>query len=522
LTTQTYRPALFWGLILFSAILLFIRIGATPVYILDEVKNAECAREMLQRNDWVIPTFNGELRPDKPPLHYFFMIAAYKMFGVHEFAARFFSAIMGLLTLAITFFYTKKYLSPFVAFCAMIVLVSSTHFLFEFRLAVPDPYLIFFITVGLLSAFSWVQQNKIPQLFIAAIAFALAILAKGPVALLLPGTCILMWMILKHKWKMLLSWQVLAALVLLLVIALPWYIAVHKATHGLWTREFFIDNNLHRFSDTQEGHGGLFIITPLFVLIGLLPFMGFIGEVFRQRRYVFQDELTKFSGIVVLVFVVFFSISSTKLPNYPMPCYAFAAIILGNFISALLDGKFNVKKYPVYIVLFFTAALAIGAYFTIGTEAEVKKLQWMPLLLLVTPAIILRVILNRLAKWKTYLAGLIGAYAILNILVLAVVYPTLYQQNPVAKTIDAVKQSNHVFGYNLFNPGFRFYVDKNIESAGDTAALHKLLNTHKDAIILTRTRYADSLKTLPLQEIARHKDIFELPTTVIYKSTTGK
>jgi 4-amino-4-deoxy-L-arabinose transferase-like glycosyltransferase len=520
LTTQTYKPALFWALIIFSAILLFFRIGATPVYILDEVKNAECAREMLQRNDWVTPTFNGGLRPDKPPLHYFFMMASYKMFGVTEFAARFFSAIMGLLTLVVTFLYTKKFLAPFVAFCAVIILVSSTHFLFEFRLAVPDPYLIFFITLGLFSAFTWVQQDNTGQLFISAAAFALATLAKGPVALLLPGTCILMWIILKKKWTILLTWKLPVAIVLFCAIALPWYIAVHKATNGLWTREFFIDNNLKRFSDTQEGHGGIFILTPAFVLIGLLPFMSFIGEVFKQRKYVFQNELTKFSGIVVLVFVVFFSISSTKLPNYPMPCYAFAAVILGSFISALLDGKIVSKKYPVYIVVIFSIALAIAGYFAIGGEAELKSLQWLALLLLIAPVIMLVIMLNKKRGWKGYLVALITAYAILNITVLDVIYPALYNQNPVAKTINLVKQSSHILAYNLYNPGFRFYVDKDI-ATGDTAALHMLLNNYKDAIIITRARYSDSLKGLPVLEVARHKDIFELPTTVIYKRKEG-
>ena len=69
-----------------------LNIGGNTIYILDEAKNATCALEMMQRNDWVVPTFNGELRTDKPPLHYFLMLISYRVFGVNEFAARFFSA----------------------------------------------------------------------------------------------------------------------------------------------------------------------------------------------------------------------------------------------------------------------------------------------------------------------------------------------------------------------------------------------------------------------------------------------
>ena len=161
---HTYKPAYTWGLFVLLAFLLFFRLGATPIYILDEAKNAQCAREMMEHKDWIVPTVNGELRTDKPPLHYFFMITSYKAFGVSEFAARFFSVIMGLLTVLVTFFYTKRLYNAFVAFCSALVLVASTHFLFEFRLAVPDPYLIFFITLGLFSAFTWLQENNVQQL----------------------------------------------------------------------------------------------------------------------------------------------------------------------------------------------------------------------------------------------------------------------------------------------------------------------------------------------------------------------
>src|SRR3982751_4269775 len=72
-----------------ATLLLFCRLNAPPIYILDEARNAQCAKEMMERNDWIVPTFNGELRPHKPPLHYYFMQIAYQTFGMNAFAARF-------------------------------------------------------------------------------------------------------------------------------------------------------------------------------------------------------------------------------------------------------------------------------------------------------------------------------------------------------------------------------------------------------------------------------------------------
>lgn len=516
MNTLTYKPVYLWALFVFAAFILFFRLGATPIYILDEAKNAECAREMMQNGDWVTPTFNGQLRSDKPPLHYFFMIFSYKMFGVTAFAARFFSAVMGLLTLAVTWWYTKQLMSRTAAFFSLLVLTASTHFLFEFRLAVPDPYLIFFITLGLFSAFKWLQQSSIPNLYIAAAAFAFAALAKGPVALALPAVCLLTWVIVAKRWQALLTWHLLPAALLLAAIATPWYIAVHNATGGEWTKGFFINHNLNRFSSPQEGHGGLFIVTPLFVLIGLMPFMSFLGEIFKNRQYVFANSLVKFSGIVVLVFVLFFSISSTRLPNYPMPCYAFAAIIVGKFIAGLIKAGIPFKRYPFYIALVFALVIAIAGYFAIGLDSSVAGVKGLALLLLAGPAAMLLFLVAKNKAGKNYIIAIFAGYAIFNITGLGFVYPGLYTQNPVAKTMHTVKQYNNIVAYNIFNPGYRFYVNKNITVAFDTATLRRLIKDSANTLVITRTDYADSLKTMPVTEVARHRDIFELPTTIIY------
>ena len=80
-----------WIFAVFAAALVsFTFINAYPISILDEAKNAEAAREMLSSGNFLVPFFNGELRTDKPPLHYYFMILGYKLFGVTALGARFF------------------------------------------------------------------------------------------------------------------------------------------------------------------------------------------------------------------------------------------------------------------------------------------------------------------------------------------------------------------------------------------------------------------------------------------------
>jgi len=498
-------------------VMLLFRLDAPPVYILDEAKNAQCAREMLQKGEWIVPTFNGIVRTDKPPLHYYFMMAAYSLFGYTAFATRFFSAIMGILTVVITYHYTKKLFNAFTGFCASLVLVCSSHFLFEFRLAVPDPYLIFFITLGLFSGITWLLENNTRQLFMAAVALALATLAKGPVAIFLPGACILSWVILKQQWNIFFTWKLFPALLLYIAIAFPWYYAVYNATNGVWINSFFIEQNLNRFSDPQEGHGGLFILTSLFVLIGLLPFSGFIVELVRRRSLLFRNQLVQFSGIIVIVFVIFFSIASTKLPNYPMPCYPFAAVILGHFIASLLNKETISKTYPFYIVFAVTLIVPIAGFFAIRQEAEAKDISYIALFLLIAPVLFaIYLLLKKGNDWSGNIGFIAFAFSVFNIIGLHYLYPALYSKNPVTKNIDTVKQFHYIYAYHTFNPGFRFYLDKDIPVADNLYQLRHWIDSTPGALVITRAEYTDSLKQISLlHEIARHHDIFEFPTTVI-------
>lgn len=518
LSQQTYKSSYFWVLFFVLAAILFIRLGASPIYILDEAKNAQCAREMLQRGDFIVPTFNGELRVDKPPLHYFFMMAAYKMFGISEFSARFFSVVMGLLTILVTYYYTKRLFNAMSAFCACLVLATSTQFLFEFRLSVPDPYLIFFITLGLFSAFTWLKERNIPQLYISTAAFALATLAKGPVALALPGLCLLIWIFTQKKWKELFTWHLITALILLLAITLPWYIAVDKATHGAWTKGFFIEHNLNRFSDMQEGHGGFFLLTVLFLLIGLLPFMSFIGETLKNRKIVFQNDLVRFSGVVVIVFIIFFSISSTKLPNYAMPCYPFAAVILGSFITSLLNNNITSKKYPLYILTAVLLILPVVGYVAIRQEVETSSFAWIAWPIIIIPlGFIFFLLINKSANWQMRIYVTAILYSLLNIILLHNIYPTLYKQNSVTKTIDLIKKSPLILSYKTYNPGYNFYLSKSIKKYDSIDSLKVQLQQNPDAPVISRKEFLDSLQSLNLAVIAEHHDIFELPTTIILK-----
>ena len=90
-------------LLVVAALVFFVNLGKAQLWDDDEPKNAECAREMCERGDWITPTFNHGLRHDKPALVYWLMISAYKTFGVNEFSARFWSAALAVGTTLATY-----------------------------------------------------------------------------------------------------------------------------------------------------------------------------------------------------------------------------------------------------------------------------------------------------------------------------------------------------------------------------------------------------------------------------------
>jgi 4-amino-4-deoxy-L-arabinose transferase-like glycosyltransferase len=505
----------FWFLILLSVVLLFPSLGKTHLWIYDEVRNAQCAREMWERRDWIVPTFNGKLRTLKPPLHYFFMFGGFEMFGVTEWGARFFSPIFGVLTIAITYIFVARYSSRLHAFITGCILLASTHWLFEFRMSVPDPYLIFFNTLSLFSAFAYFKENKFGWLALSAVSFGLGILAKGPVALALPGLAILCWLIWDKHWKRIFHWHVLVAAIIILVVSVPWYILVHKASDGEWTRGFFLEHNVGRFSEPMEGHGGFFLIVPLFVLLGLLPASVFFGEALKKFKLTYKDSFLRFSLCVFLAFIFFYSISGTKLPNYPMPCYSFLAVILGYFITNSINGISKTILYPYIILIVINVALPVGLYFGIRNEVETKGFENNAILLaILSLTSIISIFIYEQKGFKASLISLLAGYTIFNMVFFNFLYPVIYNNNPLSKTLDKVKQYDNVVAYKIFHPSFTYYLPERVTVFESADSLSQYLS-HNKALVLSRKALLPELSTLRLDTVAIHHDLFENSTTVL-------
>lgn len=515
-----------WWLTLLGLLLFFVGIGQLPLYILDEAKNAECAREMWERGDLIIPTFNDNLRTDKPPLHYFFMMLSYSIFGVSAFAARFFSALMGVLTLGATFYYTRKNLGLSTAIWTVLTLLSSLHFLFQFHLAVPDPYLIACITIAVFAFQNGLEKQSKKQLFFGYTATALGVLAKGPVAFGLVGLILLLYLLFTRQLngKGLKQLHIPLGATWFLGLVLPWYIAVGKATNGAWIEGFFFTHNLNRFTDAMENHGGGFWMTWVYVLVGMMPFIFFLPasirkSIFPKIRASKKDKSSNFlllNSLAALVIIGFFTISTTKLPNYTVPAYPFLVVLLGYYFSK----EKTVSWIPLTLWALIGVALPIGLFFGVKSYELLANFEWLACLFVpLTLGGIAGLIFHfkKQSNWS-FRSMMIGNI-ISAILLFSIGLPKVFEQNPVEKSLPLVENQAHLITYKNFNPAYLFNLERTVQRAKVPLVLQQKLKLQPNTILLTQERYLKELRFFPypLDTIFIQQDLFEQQKSVLLR-----
>jgi len=515
------QPKYFYPvLIVISYLLLSANIGGSSIYILDEAKNSECAREMLERGDWVVPTFNYELRTDKPPLHYYFMMMGYTIFGANEFGARFFSSVFGVLTILITFFYMRKFYGFRMALLTVIILLSSLHFLLEFHLAVPDPYLIFFMTLAYFSFYDFYRFGKKNALFLLYLAIGLGTLAKGPVAIALPGLVFLIFLLLRKgkQWTLIKSYKPLWGALLVLAINVPWYYMVGVETNWEWIRGFFLEHNINRFVDTKHGHGGFFLMTPAYVFLGMLPFAVFMVQAMYRNSKIFRsDDFMTYSFLIAVIIIVFFTISGTKLPNYTIPAYPFLAAIIAYFLTMQANPR---KKWPFYLHLFFAIVMPLllfGAFHYEETLSHLKPLaSWFAVL---PAAAVIALIFQYRNQFKNAINSLIFGWIAASMLFFFIIYPEMDEENPVYKTYQEIDlNEKNVAYFGKFNPAYVFYLKRKVPELKNPGEVKTFLEK-EDAVVLTIKRKLKNLKNVDTKQVLlKQKDLFEIPTTVVLVS----
>jgi len=508
------------ALLLFAAgvVLFSTNIWGMELYILDEARNAGCAREMLERGDLIVPTFNYDLRVDKPPLHYYFMILAYSLLGFSEFSARLFSSVAGACTVLATFLFARHHLGERAGLWAAICLLVSIHFSLEFHLAVPDPYLILFLVSSVFLLFHGCQTNRDLFIYLGYVSVGLATLAKGPIAIFLPGAIFLLFLLLngEFSWPSLMRFKILQGILVVLLVLLPWYTAVWIQTDGEWVKRFLFEQNLSRLVETKEGHGGSFLLPAIIVILGLFPFSLYLPQALALAWRERGNRFLQLCSISLLVIVGFFSLAQTKLPNYPMPCFPFLAIILGTFISKI-QSRISLIWINYIGYIFISLGIPLGIYYGLQNisylEAS-RNIAFGFLLLPLGGLTGLIFVLKDRVRWAHYCV--VGSLVLTNFYLFYFGYPAVFDRNPVATSLAKMESGIPVVYYKRVNQAFIFHLQQQVLGADSPQELNGLLEGYPRAYVLSHKEFWEEISQMKgLSIINEGTDTFESRITVL-------
>lgn len=364
LNPRIFHPVL---LVLVGAALTFPNLGRPSLWDIDEGNNAEAAREMYESGNWVVPTFNYQLRPDKPALLYWLQMAGYRTFGIGEFGARLPSALAALATVLITYWLGCVLFGQTAGFFSGLVLASAVFFCASAHFANPDALLSCFSTLTLLLFWqSLTRPGRIWYLASGASA-GLAVLAKGPVGVALPIAVMGTFLLWSRRLGYLRNWKLLWSLLAFFLVATPWYAWVGAETRGEFLREFIFRHNTGRFLGTLEGHGGHLYYYLLVVAIGFAPWSAFLGLAawcaLRKKPEPTENvirDADRFLCCWSLAYFVFFSLSATKLPNYILPIYPALAVLTGRFLDSWLRSAQVPPRWALGGTLALLSLIGVG------------------------------------------------------------------------------------------------------------------------------------------------------------------
>jgi 4-amino-4-deoxy-L-arabinose transferase-like glycosyltransferase len=435
------KQLLYQALIIVAAgLVFFTNLGATDLWDGDEPLYATCAREMLQRGDWVVPRFNGEIFPEKPPLMFWTMIAGYKVFGINELGARFGSAAMALLTALATYHLGRRLFTAEVGLWAGLILPATFIFTVSARAATVDSALTLATLLAILCfAFGGIAKRRtsdnppeptpglpdyVPRSWISWVGvyacLGVAVLAKGPIGLLLPAAGIGLFLMVMNqlhrppaesstgilpvlrghrleacatpimnnpgsrklgRWVDGLVWSArlfspgnflrslwqtrpLTGIAVTVAVALPWFVLVDQRTHGVWIQQFLADFNMRPFTQVFLGHRGPFWYHVPAILIGFFPWSVFMGPTFIDWTQRIRRAHPWRPGYLLLacwsaVFFVFWSICKTKLPHYLLPIYPALALATAAFVHHWLAKPAILGRKSVWIAWGITILVGI-------------------------------------------------------------------------------------------------------------------------------------------------------------------
>ena len=325
-------------LILICGYLFFFQLGKLSLTDPDETFYAQTAKEMLVKNEWVTPYLYGKPQFEKPILFYWLVEASFKAFGVNEAAARLPSALFGTAGIVAIFFLGSLLFNRMTGFLSALILATNVEYIILSRACITDMVLFVFLLLGALFFFYGYRKEKSYFYLLSAAAIAMATLTKGPVYLALFAVTVLAFLFFAKDLKALKRIPLLTAAFVVILITLPWYLAIYKLHGTAFIDGFFGFHNVNRFLVSEHKIGSQIYYNIPIIFGGMFPWSAFlpVGLWYMFKKARNNSKEAMFLLVWFVAIFGFFTASSTKLPTYIFPCFFSIAVIVGSLLDAFL------------------------------------------------------------------------------------------------------------------------------------------------------------------------------------------
>jgi 4-amino-4-deoxy-L-arabinose transferase-like glycosyltransferase len=372
-------------LVLLAGAAIYLPSIFSPPSLLDDVDavQAQIARNMFTSGDWVTARIDGVVYFEKSPLVYWLMAAAYKVFGVHDWAARIPIALSSIALAWLTLAFGKWAFGKRAGFCAGLVMATCIGLWLFTRILIPDVMLTFAIALAMWAFLRALdEEEKHPRLWacLFAVSLALGLLLKSLVGIVFPIAAGLLFLFVTRQlfssyvWKRL---QPFTGAAIIVLIAAPWHImaTIRNPPYFAWTLKslpghyhgflwfYFINEQLLRFLNLRYPRD--YNTVPrmwfwLFHLIWLFPWSVYLPAIARLSfKPIDRAGRTRLLALCWTGFILIFFTFSTTQEYYSMPCYPALALLLGSAMAA--EGKWIRRGTWALTALSCIAAMAAFA-----------------------------------------------------------------------------------------------------------------------------------------------------------------
>lgn len=363
--------------------LLFCRLFAMyfiPLNDSTEARYGEIARIMLETGNWItLAQEYGVPFWAKPPLSSWLSALSMYIFGVNEFAVRLPSLLLSCVVLWLTWYVAYKRNGIILAFFSVVILASSLFFFLDAGTVMTDPALLFCITLTIVSFWQAINFHSKIFGYLFFVALGLGLLAKGPIALVLPGLSLGIWVLIFNKWKSI--WQNLpwfVGMILVCVIAFPWYFLAESKTPG-FLNYFLVGEHLNRFLEPGWvgdkygfAHNEPYGMIWLYALVGIFPWSIFlVSWLLKSWRDIpnlcrDEDNFTVYLILCIITPLIFFTFARNIIYPYIFPILPVFALLFAEIAKRYSFSLATCKKI-------LSLSIVTGCVFILATLLFIYK-----------------------------------------------------------------------------------------------------------------------------------------------------